>query len=147
MGPRKACRISAGVWCVARDREWWWIAAAAAGILLAGNRNMLMAFTIKNGVYGTLQDVMKPALDAVAAVWSTAALGPPVITSIEDGDHLPNSKHYQGLAVDIRLNNIAPGLHDRLRTEVARLAGPAFDVIHEYHGTDRDHLHIEFDPK
>lgn len=105
-----------------------------------------MAFTIKPGVFGTLQDVMLPALDAVQRVWAAHGLRP-TITSIEDGVHQAGSKHYEGLAFDIRLNDIDPNLHARLRIEAAQLMGDAYDVVHESHGTDNDHLHVEFDPR
>lgn len=105
----------------------------------------MFGFEIKEGVYGTLQEVMTPALDAVARVWSSHALGRPVITSIEDGTHQADSKHYQGLAFDVRLNNITAD-HETLRGELAALLGPAFDVVHEYHGQAADHMHLEYDP-
>ena len=123
----------------------WWIVGGIALLILAGAKSG-MAFTIKPGVFGTLQDVMMPALDAVQRVWAAHGLRP-TITSIEDGQHQVDSKHYQGLAFDIRFNDITPELHNRLTTEVAQLAGSAYDVIHESHGTDNDHLHIEFDPR
>lgn len=115
-------------------------------ILLTAKRTM--GFSIKEGVYGTLRHEMDPALNAVQAVWALNRLGYPVITSIKDGAHMAQSKHYEGLAFDIRLNNIAPGLHDVLREQVQNVAGDDFDVVHkaENHGQPHDHLHIEYDP-
>lgn len=106
-----------------------------------------MAINIKAGVFGQLHDVMRPALNAVQQVWRLHGRTP-TITSIEDGQHIPTSKHYQGLAFDVRLNDIDNALHERLVREVSGLiSSRGFDVIHEYHDTPRDHLHIEFDPK
>ena len=124
-------------------REWWALVALA---IIIGARSALYGFEIKPGVSGKLQPVMDTALDAVRRVWASHGLGFPVITSIMDGQHMDGSKHYQGLAFDIRLNTVVSD-HDRLAGEVALLCGAAFDVIHENHGTASDHLHIEYDPK
>lgn len=124
-----------------------WLLAIGAALVIFRPWNPLMAFAIKSGVFGTLNNVMFPALQAVQDVWELHGLQRPTITSIEDGQHRPNSLHYRGLAFDIRLNDVPPQMHEAIRREVQQLAGPAYDVIHEYHATDRDHLHVEFDPK
>lgn len=65
------------------------------------------------------------------------------VTSGDDGQHLPESLHYRGLAVDIRTKragmsqDIAQALAVKLR---ARL-GLEFQVI-----VESDHMHIEYDP-
>lgn len=123
-------------------REGWALVALA---IILGGRSVLYGFIIKPGVSGRLQPVMERALDAVRSVWSAHGLGFPVITSIEDGQHMSGSKHYQGLAFDIRLNDVSFD-HERLQLEVAALSGSAFDVIHENHGRTDDHLHVEYDP-
>jgi len=125
------------------SRAGWLVLLAAA--LIVGARSALYGFIIKDGVFGQLQPVMDPALSAVRQVWASHALGAPVITSIQDGQHSAGSLHPFGLAFDVRLNNIAFN-HEQLRAEVAAIAGGAFDVVHEYHGTPEDHLHTEFDP-
>jgi len=124
----------------------YWIALAIGAIVLGATKPLMYGFNIKPGVYGSLQPVMDNALDAVQQVWSTHTLRP-TITSIADGQHMQGSKHYQGLAFDVRLNDIPLELHETLRREVSNMVGSAFDVLHEYHGTTNDHLHIEFDPK
>lgn len=124
-------------------REWWALLALA---LILGARSALYGFSIKPGVFGALQPVMDTALDAVRRVWASHRLKLPVITSIEDGQHMAGSKHYQGLAFDIRLNDVIFD-HERLRAEVQLLCGLAFDVVHENHGQPDDHLHVEYDPK
>jgi hypothetical protein len=123
-----------------------WLIGIVALLLIATRESVLMAFSIKPGVFGTLKDIMNPALTAVQQVWYNNGLAAPTITSIEDGEHMPNSKHYTGEAFDIRLNDIAGAIHSELAREVQAVAGDAYDVLHEYHGTERDHLHIEFDP-
>ena len=64
----------------------------------------------------------------------------PVITSTWEGTHLPWSKHYQGLAIDFRM----PEKHDPdiIIPRLKDMLGPDYDVINE-----RDHIHVEFDPK
>lgn len=124
--------------------SWWPFLLAALAIALF--RGTDMAFAVKPGVFGRLQPQMDPVLPAVSAVWNIHGLEVPMITSIEDGTHMPGSKHYEGLAVDIRLHDIPQPLHETLRAEVAAVIGSGFDVVHEYHGTANDHLHIEYDP-
>lgn len=70
-----------------------------------------------------------------------------VVTSIGDGKHKTGSRHYLGLAADIR----SRGLSDA-EIEQALLRGKTyltdeFDLIHEYPGLPKQHFHLEFDPK
>lgn len=123
-------------------REGWLILAALALVVLG--RSALYGFILKPGVSGQLQPVMDIALDAVRRVWQSHGLTP-VITSIQDGRHMSGSKHYEGLAFDVRLNNVNLD-HEQLRLEVQLLAGNSFDIVHENHGTADDHLHSEYDP-
>lgn len=71
---------------------------------------------------------------------SYAGDDPYVITSINDGRHMPKSKHYEGHAFDVRIW----WLTDQLRCTgaIAEKLGPDFDVVLE-----KDHIHIEYDPK
>lgn len=72
------------------------------------------------------------------------------VTSARDGEHKPGSLHYEGRAVDFRLNDLS-GIPPADRTRVSRLAavalGENFDVLHESPGTPNEHLHVEYDPK
>lgn len=115
--------------------------------IILGARSALYGFNIKPGVSGKLQPVMDTALDAVRRVWAAHSLGWPTITSIMDGQHMSGSKHYLGLAFDIRLNDVPADIHTGLANEVQLLSGNAFDVVHENHGQPDDHLHVEYDPK
>ena len=66
-----------------------------------------------------------------------------VITSVTDGKHMKNSKHYQGLAFDVRIND-KPKDEIHLFYDVLA-SDPNFrdcDVVLE-----KDHIHIEYDPK
>lgn len=66
-----------------------------------------------------------------------------VITSVLDGKHMKGSKHYRGLAIDVRIN-------DKSKDEVHRFYYTItydsnlidYDIVLE-----KDHIHIEYDPK
>lgn len=64
------------------------------------------------------------------------------ITSICDGKHMPNSKHYSGEAIDTRTRYFNRSKQKELTQDIKNQLGSEFDVVLE-----RDHIHIEFDPK
>ena len=61
-----------------------------------------------------------------------------VITSAIDGEHMAHSHHFKGCAVDIGLHPIA----EIAVRKIGESLGQQFQVILE-----KDHIHIEFDPK
>ncbi|MBW2648954.1 MAG: hypothetical protein JRC53_03920 [Deltaproteobacteria bacterium] len=62
-----------------------------------------------------------------------------VITSTYEGNHSPHSLHYANQAYDIR----KPSKNQKeILDEIIRDLGHDFDVVKE-----RDHWHIEYDPK
>lgn len=63
-----------------------------------------------------------------------------VITSGVDGKHMIESLHYKGLALDFRTRDLKDP-QDILKAVKAML-GQEFDVVLE-----KDHLHVEFQPK
>lgn len=69
-----------------------------------------------------------------------------VITSINDGDHKVGSKHYTGEAVDLRTKPVGHA-HQLVLAIRNKLKPLGFDVLFEFEGLDREHCHIEFDPK
>lgn len=71
-------------------------------------------------------------LDRLDKLWIAHGLTL-VVTSGMDGKHMPGSLHYQGLAADIRFP---------LRDEIKAALGPDWDVVWE-----KDHVHVEYDPK
>lgn len=65
------------------------------------------------------------------------------ITSLNDGKHMPNSKHYQGYAFDIRTYDWK--IQSELQTYIELLKKDLdfmCDIVLE-----KDHIHIEYDPK
>ncbi len=65
-----------------------------------------------------------------------------VITSANDSTHMAQSLHYEGKALDFRTRDIAPGAVEKI-VETAKLwLGKQYDVVLE-----KDHVHVEFDPK
>lgn len=97
---------------------------------------------IKDGVKST--DIELVVLDGVITVALTyASLGyVPVITSKEDGKHMPTSLHYKKRAFDWRTNTVPAAERPALRTVVAKALGRDWDVVLE-----PTHLHTEYDPK
>lgn len=66
-----------------------------------------------------------------------------VVTSLTDGQHMPDSLHYKGLAADIRTRDIPDVLLRSVHGSLSSVLSPmGFDVILE-----KDHIHLEFDPK
>jgi hypothetical protein len=77
------------------------------------------------------------------------------ITSIYDGTHLPDSRHYLGEAIDIRAKNFNKmaekiqfrgELESALNTHplaLAQGAGGSFRVLLENPGGDNEHFHVQ----
>jgi Hedgehog amino-terminal signalling domain len=67
---------------------------------------------------------------------------PLVVTEATGGTHHPGSLHYNGLAIDVRTNDMDPA---RVADFVARVKeglGADYDVV-----VEADHVHIEHQPK
>lgn len=65
-----------------------------------------------------------------------------VITSITDGKHMKKSLHYQGEAMDLRTRNVPKDQHIPLVNTLKGALGSEYDVVYE-----KDHIHVEYDPK
>jgi hypothetical protein len=62
-----------------------------------------------------------------------------VITSTYEGNHSAGSLHYANQAYDVRW----PAVNGhKIFRRIQKALGPKFDVVKE-----RDHIHIEYDPK
>ena len=76
-------------------------------------------------------------MDGVDAVFQKFGIEA-VITSGRDGKHMEGSKHYEGKAFDLRTFHVI----DRVAELLRMYLGKEFDVI-----VEKDHIHVEFDPK
>lgn len=98
-----------------------------------------MTISYKPGVRGTPSAAIQSAISVAEAVYASFGIGL-VITSIRDGQHVTNSKHYTGNAVDLRRWDL-----DRAgRTSAAVAAtraqlGGGYTVMLE-----SDHIHIQY---
>lgn len=102
-----------------------------------------MAGMIKAGVdLRGLQPQLAIAYTIASWVFSNKTGQRCVITSGSDGKHGPNSLHYKGKALDIRINNLRPDQIHPVYLTLKECLGDQFDVVLE-----SDHLHVEFDPK
>lgn len=81
---------------------------------------------------------------------------PSVVTSLNDGQHSENSKHYKGEACDLRVKDLAPAEAARFYQFLKMALDPlGFDVVIEGGNpgetmttfTNGEHVHIEWDFK
>jgi hypothetical protein len=63
-----------------------------------------------------------------------------ILTAGREGLHSKNSLHYEGRAIDIRINDLDPDRIQEYASEIRKVLGPGYDVVVE--GT---HIHIEWD--
>lgn len=95
---------------------------------------------LKKGIsLSKLQACMFPALVASEQFFDLT-LHELVITSGNDGNHMKDSKHYEGLAIDIRTRDLTPDQKVKLVNYLRDRLDTLFDIILE-----TDHLHIEYD--
>lgn len=67
-----------------------------------------------------------------------------VITSINDGTHAPNSRHYTNEAIDLRTRNFATEAAKlRFASALRNHLGPDFTVLYEDQGGANQHLHLQ----
>lgn len=64
------------------------------------------------------------------------------VTSANDGVHMEGSKHYKGLALDFRTRELPKSCRSPLTAALRSALGREYDVVLE-----KDHLHVEYDPK
>lgn len=98
-----------------------------------------------------LATVRPKALVIAAAVINTAhAMGltkDMVITSGNDGRHMPGSKHGTGDALDIRTKHLTRQERLNFIEFLGDRLGPDYDVVLEHLGRPNEHLHVERDRK
>ena len=64
-----------------------------------------------------------------------------VITAGTNGKHMEGSLHYKGLALDLRTFNVS-GRELQIKVALQQALGKDYDVVIE-----KDHIHVEYDPK
>lgn len=121
-------------------------AFALIGAVLAFYYLFLRGYRVrfKDGVVLATAPEMSRALPVIDRV-SRETIGRGVIvTSGTDGKHSAGSKHYTGLAVDLRTNDLTAAEITRYATALDQelnRSGHQYDVIIE-----ATHIHIEYDP-
>lgn len=103
----------------------------------------------KQGIKLTnLQPQTLLAMYTVDIVFDEEGLPEPTCTSVNDSSHMANSRHYQGLAFDLRSKDLSTiqklKVYNNLRNRLRHLG---FDIIQESLGLEQEHIHLEFDPK
>lgn len=88
--------------------------------------------------------------DDIEAVWAMYTNVEPVITSGRDShENVPTSLHNFGKAIDVRANNISDEISQKIADTLQARLGYKYDVGFEHfpEKPQRDHVHIEYDPK
>lgn len=65
------------------------------------------------------------------------------VTSAFDGEHMPNSRHYRGEALDLRSHNMTKAKKVKFQAWVTETLGPKFTVLLENPGQVNEHFHIQ----
>ena len=103
---------------------------------------MIMKIKSTNVIINNLRDEIKYKLPLIAKTiqWMEGKDYIPTITSGNDGKHKANSLHYKNLAIDIRTKDMRFKEGNTLR--IRKSLVNKYDVILE-----KDHIHIEYDPR
>lgn len=64
------------------------------------------------------------------------------VTAVVDGTHKVGSKHYVGMAADLRTIDLPVGAPARIVAALKAQIDQDFDIVLE-----SDHIHLEYDPK
>ena len=104
-----------------------------------------MEFKVGVGIKELKPQIILAAILA-ERVYSKFGVSAMIVTSCNDGQHMTNSKHYTGNAVDLRTKTVglARQLVEAIKVQLKPLG---YDVIFEDEHGDNEHLHIEYDPK
>ncbi len=97
----------------------------------------MLGYTLKSGVWGTPSSMIEAALGVAEGLYGEYGY-PLVITSLQDGVHATNSKHYTGQAADLRTSNLDPSIVAGLAQELQARLGAGYWVLLE-----SDHIHVQ----
>jgi hypothetical protein len=95
----------------------------------------------KKGVPEELHINMVRLLPVIDYISDAVCGRPAIITSTTDGKHMSGSLHYKGLAVDLRIRDLAPDEQERYYDELKLALSKLCDVVLE-----SDHIHVEYSP-
>lgn len=98
-----------------------------------------LPFALKAGVdpTGVTQELVS-ALGVAQSVY--ASFGQPfTVTSLTEGQHVTNSKHYIGQAADLRTNGLDPATVPQIASTLQAQLGPEYYVLLE-----GDHIHVQY---
>ena len=116
---------------------WGIVVAVVVFIMIAGRA----VFAVKPGAVLSTSDEITYARNVLAGVWARYGYQLTVTSGI-DGDHMQQSKHYEGLAEDYRTRDVTPSDLSRMIAEARSILGSGYQVLNEV-----DHLHVEYDPR
>jgi hypothetical protein len=122
------------------SRQGWIIVAVAAFVLLARRT----VFAVKPGATLSTKPEIEHARRIVASVYQANGYTVTVTEGWASEGHTANSKHYEGLAEDYRVNDIPFDKWLTLAAQIRARLGSDYDVLLE---RDPDHIHVEYDPK
>lgn len=108
-------------------------------------RGASVALAVKPGTTLSTRPEVQHIRQIIERVWGHRGLTA-TITSGMDGEHMQNSKHYEGLAEDYRTHDLPPELKYAMFNEVRMALGTDYQVIFEYENQPNEHLHVEYDP-
>ncbi len=98
-----------------------------------------------------LDPLTPPTRDGLITIWSVWEQlfpgRPCVITATTNGTHKNGSLHGKGRALDIRTHQLSVVEGKLFLAKVKSALGWEWDVLLEYPGEEREHLHAEYDPK
>ena len=97
--------------------------------------------TYKNGVPQTLHVDMVRILPVIDFITSEKCGRTAIITSTTDGKHMSGSKHYKGLAVDLRTRDLSLDVQKSYYFSLSYALRKLCDVVFE-----SDHIHVEYSP-
>ena len=99
-------------------------------------------FSIKPGVdVGGLRSEMVLVLLAAFSIWQAEGEHL-IITSCLEGKHSKGSRHYVGLAIDLRSRYFTAEQKAHVVASLKEALGEQYDVVAEL-----THIHVEFDPR
>ncbi len=108
---------------------------------------MAIKLKSKSVVFTELTPALAYILYALERFHRTSKVDQPtdlVITSMNDSNHSPKSRHYKNEAIDIRSKNFGD-IEDKkiFQYELELSLGPFFTVLFENEGTENEHFHVQ----